>query len=124
MEARNFQESIDNYLTTPNFGMNKEKAIGIDWQGNKVMHNQPIYRKDGLFIPEDSLNELNQEEMRKMTAKEKLNRILELTSYSVKEDVENIQMINSLLEDILTEKILSVGIPEYYDLIYSEMGEE
>ena len=42
MEARNFQESIDNYLTTPNFGMNKEKAIGIDWQGNKVMHSQPI----------------------------------------------------------------------------------
>lgn len=124
MEASNFQESIDNYLMTPNFGMNKERAIGIDWQGNQFMHSQPIYRKDGLFIPEDSLNEFNQEEMRKMTAKEKLSRIIDLISYSVKEDVENIQMINSLLEDILTDKILSIGIPEYYDLIYSETEEE
>ena len=121
MEAQNFQESVDRYVTTPRFGMNKERAVGIDWKGNKVMHCQPVYRKDELLIPEDSLKEFNQEALRKMTAKNKLNRIVELTSYSVKADVEDIQMINNLLDDILTEKILNVGIPEYYDLIYSEM---
>ena len=121
MEARNFQGSVDDYVTTPRFGSNTERTVGIDWKGNKVMHCQPVYRKDELLIPEDGLREFNQEELRKMTAKEKLKRIVELTSYSVKEDVENMQMINNLLEDILTEKISSVGIPEYYDLIYSEM---
>lgn len=121
MEAQNFQESIDRYVTTPRFGMNKEKAVGTDWKGNKVVHSQPVYRRDELLIPEDSLKEFNQEELRKMTAKNKLNRIIELTSYSVKSDVEDMQMINDLLNDILTEKILGIGIPEYYDLIYSEM---
>lgn len=121
MGARNFQDSIDSFITTPRIGMNKERAAGTDWKGDEVMECQPIYRKNELIIPEDSLKDFNEEQLRKMTAKEKLNRILELTSYSVKDDVESIQMINNLLEDILNEKIGNIGIAEYYDLIYSEM---
>lgn len=106
----------------------------MDYEPNQIDSDQTDYFNQSLFIGQevyvgeyivqkDDLRRFNEAEVNSYTAKKKLEKLLNLISLTVDEDIELLKEVNYYLGDVLVNKIESVGIPEYYDMSYQEMGE-
>ncbi|MEO1772954.1 hypothetical protein [Candidatus Enterococcus ferrettii] len=118
------ENAIDQYkLSSPmDYEPNQIESDQTDYFSQRLFLGQEVYVGDYIVQKED-LRRFSETEVNSYKAKKKLEKLLNMISLTVDEDIELLKEVNYYLGDVLINKIESVGIPEYYDMNLQEMEE-
>lgn len=119
-----FESAIDQYkLASPDdYQIEQVESEQTDYFDQRIFIGQEVYVGD-YIVQKDDLRRFNEAEVNSYTAKKKLEKLLNLISLTVDEDIELLKEVNYYLGDVLVNKIESVGIAEYHDMNLQEMEE-
>lgn len=115
---RKFEDAIDNYLEPPV----SEEPIGQDFLDHDVYGDEQVYVGQDIVF-EDDFDEYVNFRLKKYTLLKLLSEIQNLSSLTVKSDVDDLNHIRAVLTDILEDKITEIGVATYFDLTEQKASE-
>ena len=118
------ESAIDQYkLASPDdYPIEQVESEQTDYFDQRIFIGQEVYVGD-YIVQKDDLRRFNEAEVNSYTAKKKLEKLLNLISLTVYEDIELLKEVNYYLGDVLVNKIESIGIAEYHDMNLQEVEE-
>lgn len=99
------------------------EPIGEDYYGHDLYGDEIVFVSDDVIITEDDFKKYTADQLKEMTPQAKLKRVQELSSLTVKADVDDMKLVDDLLNDILKDKIESIGVSNYFNMT-EERAEE
>ena len=92
------------------------EPIGQDYYDHDLYGDEIVFVSDDAIITEDDFERYANDQLQEMTPQAKLKRVQELSSLTVKKDVNDMKLVDDLLSDILKDKIASIGVSHYFNM--------
>lgn len=92
------------------------EPIGEDYFGHDLYGDETVFVADDVIITADDFENYTIDQLKQMKPQAKLKRIQELSSLTVRNDVDDLKLINDLLDDILTDKINAIGVSTFFNM--------